>query len=281
MKLSDLSLEPGTEYSAEELESAFDRGMTGRGIEICYDEDDQRYLRLFSADTGPYADDVSGGQFTYVGEGRSGDQELKAGNRYLANAETTPLPIFFFHRASDGDNWEYQGQVDVLSHEYGYFDGDERKVYRFVLRRRSESEERVDPTEATPDIDRPERTRTTRSRIIRNTALVTRLKDAYSSTCQVCGGRRRRDVDAGYAEGHHLKPLGRPHHGPDVEGNVLVLCPNHHADFDYGLISVDPDTRLVAHAYDSAVDGRTLHVRDEHEMDPEYLAYHNREIADF
>ncbi|KAB1194703.1 HNH endonuclease [Haloferax sp. MBLA0076] len=281
MKLADLSLTPGERLSGSELEARFDRGMTGRGIEICYDDDEQRYLRLFSSDTGPYADDVTGGQFTYIGEGRTGDQTLTGGNKFLAQAEDNPLPIFFFHRPDNNADWEYQGQVEVVSHECGPFDTDDREVFQFVLRRRAEHEERVDAAESTPDLSPPERIQTTRSRIIRNTKLTSALKERYSHTCQVCGDRRRRNVDDGYAEAHHLKPLGRPHGGPDVEANVLVLCPDHHADFDYGMLAIDPDSKTIAHAYDRDIDGASLYVRDDHEVDEQYLEYHNREIATF
>jgi 5-methylcytosine-specific restriction protein A len=84
-----------------------------------------------------------------------------------------------------------------------------------------------------------------------------------------------------YAEGHHLRPLGRPHEGPDTPENLVVLCPNHHADFDYGLVSVDPGSLTVAHAYEPRLSGTTLTVDGDHPLAPEHLAYHNREIADF
>lgn len=281
MKLADLSLTPGERLSGSDLAECFERGMTGRGIEICYDEDDQRYLRLFSSDTGPYADDVTGGQFTYIGEGQSGDQSLTGGNKFLAQAKHNPLPIFFFHRTDSDSPWEYQGQVEVVDYEHGHFDTSDRDVYRFVLQRRHEQGGRVDTVEATPDLSPAERVETTRSRIIRNTTRAVELKERYSHTCQVCGARRRRRGDEGYAEAHHLKPLGRPHDGPDIEENVLVLCPDHHADFDYGMVAVDPDSHRIAHAYDSGVDGTTLHVRNDHDLDGQYLEYHNRGIAQF
>ncbi|ELZ85679.1 HNH endonuclease domain-containing protein [Haloferax elongans ATCC BAA-1513] len=281
MKLSELSLGPGEKLDGAELERRFDRGMTGRGIEICYDEDDQRYLRLFSSETGPYADDVTGGQFTYIGEGRTGDQTLTAGNKYLANAIDAPLPIFFFHRGSGDDRWEYQGKVEVLRCEKGPFDSSDRDVFRFTLQRRRDAREQVDPVEAGADLASPERIESTRSRIIRNTQQALDLKEQYSYTCQVCGARRRRTVDQGYAEAHHLKPLGKPHEGPDVRANLLVLCPDHHADFDYGTIAVDPDTLTISHAYEQSLDGTTLHLREDHELDGTHLEYHNRNIAQF
>lgn len=281
MELAALSLEPGERLSGSELSTRFDRGMTGRGIEICYDDDDQRYLRLFSSDTGPYGDDVTGGEFTYVGEGRTGDQTLTGGNKFLARAKRHPLPIFFFHRESGEADWEYQGQVEVVDYACGPFEGDDRDVYRFVLRRRHETRERVDDEEAAADLAPAGRTETTRSRIIRNTTLAAELKARYSHTCQVCGERRRRGVHDGYAEAHHLKPLGRPHDGPDVKANLLVLCPDHHADFFFFNDTATTEIYTIAHAYERELDGASLSVREDHDLDAAFLDYHNRTIASF
>lgn len=281
MKLQELDLSVGRQFDRDELRGAFDRGMTGRGIEICYDSEDQRYLRLFSRDDGPYSDEISGSQFTYIGEGRTGDQERKAGNKALVESMRIPLPIFFFHKGSDDEAWEYQGRVEVIDYEYGYHDPEGRKVFQFTLRRAHEEDEPVDEHEGVPDIGRPERVETTRSRVVRNTSLVDDLKSRYGHQCQVCGSRRFRTPEEPYAEGHHLQPLGHPHDGPDVASNLLVLCPNHHADFDYGMIELDPDTYRIAHAYDASVDGDHLRVAPTHELDSSFVEYHNRWIADF
>lgn len=281
MRLGALEIEPGEKFTPAELQERFDRGMTGRGIEICYDDDDQRYLRLFASADGPYGDEIESGQLTYIGEGQTGNQELKGGNRILVEATDSPLPIFFFNRESDTSEWTYQGLVDVLEYDYGPFEGDGRDVYRFRLQRRSEFQERVDSDESASDISTPRRTQTTRSRVIRNTQLITRLKSLYDNRCQLCGNRRQRGVETGYSEGHHLKPLGSPHDGPDVAENILILCPNHHADFDYGRLSVDPDSLVVSHDYDESVNNSVLRVNDDHSLEREFLEYHNRHIADF
>lgn len=83
MKVAHLDIEIGDRFTLDDLREVFDRGSTDRGIEICYDESGQKYIRLFSSETGPYNDDVRSGKSTYVGEGRTGDQELKGGNRVL------------------------------------------------------------------------------------------------------------------------------------------------------------------------------------------------------
>jgi predicted restriction endonuclease len=63
---------------------------------------------------------------------------------------------------------------------------------------------------------------------------------------------------APYAEAHHVKPLGAPHDGPDVRENILCVCPNHHAQLDYGAIMPD---------------GKSLKT-----IDAKYIEYHNKKI---
>jgi hypothetical protein len=137
----------------------------------------------------------------------------------------------------------------------------------------------VDREERVSDLRPPERTETTVSRIVRNTALAKDLKEQYNYTCQVCGEHRQRTPSNRYAEAHHIKPLGGSDPGPDAEENVLVLCPNHHSDFDYGMIEVDPDTLGITHAYDEGVDGESLYVRDDHDLSDTYLKHHNSKIS--
>jgi len=86
----------------------------------------------------------------------------------------------------------------------------------------------------------PPRVEQTTFRIVRDTKISQEIKRLYGFRCQVC--RKRMEIEPGefYAEGHHLKPLGGEHQGPDVRGNLLCLCPNHHALFDYFAIPLDP-----------------------------------------
>lgn len=141
--------------------------------------------------------------------------------------------------------------------------------------------ENGDPKEASQDLAQPppDRVQTTRSRIIRNTELGYEMKEMYEYECQVCGDARRGPDGSPYAEIHHIRPLGSPHDGPDTPGNILVLCPNHHADFDYGRLTVDQGTDTVSHTYEPAVDGAKLTVDTAHDINPDHLDYHNDNIA--
>ena len=111
------------------------------------------------------------------------------------------------------------------------------------------------------DIQPPsERAESTTYRILRDTGLARRIKLLHEFQCQICGlaidlpnGRR-------YAEAHHIHPLGEPHNGPDVAGNIIVLCPNHHAMCDYFAIRIDLPS---------------LRTHPEHLVEPNYIQYHN------
>lgn len=97
------------------------------------------------------------------------------------------------------------------------------------------ADEVLDETRDWPSPDTaspPARVQASITRIVRDTAMVCKLKVLYNDTCQVCGTRLALHDGAGYSEGHHLQPLGAPHNGPDVETNIVIVCPNCHALLD-------------------------------------------------
>lgn len=99
-------------------------------------------------------------------------------------------------------------------------------------------------------------------RIIRDSSLAHDLKRLYQYRCQICEQSIKLNKNEFYAEGHHIKPLGNPHHGPDISGNIIVLCPNHHAELDFGARELYKNSfRVLKHA-----------------VSQQYLDYHNQEI---
>jgi len=114
-------------------------------------------------------------------------------------------------------------------------------------------------------------------RIVRDTAVTRELKALYRYTCQVCQKPLNRGFGDPLVEGHHLQPGGQPHNGPDVPANVIILCPNHHALFDCGAITIDLARKQVIHA-DPAdrLNGAPLNLR--HEIGEEFVRYHNEHL---
>lgn len=141
---------------------------------------------------------------------------------------------------------------------------------------RLQTAEEVQQTLGATASSEPRRTRRVVDHLLRDESLVTTLKERYDSTCQLCGTHRLRDPETRYAECHHLTPLGTPHDGPDELPNMLVLCPDHHVDFDYGMVRVDPRSFAIDHAYD---DGVHAELAVQHEVGRGHLTYHNDEIA--
>ncbi|MFG2950481.1 HNH endonuclease [Streptomyces adustus] len=115
------------------------------------------------------------------------------------------------------------------------------------------------------------RRETTSSRLVRDTALASRVKELHGYTCQVCAARlqyKRRP----YSEAAHIRGLGSPHHGPDELRNLLCLCPNHHVLFDGLEIYIDTDN-TVRHTQGHQPLGQ-LRRHPGHSIDETHLHYH-------
>jgi len=73
----------------------------------------------------------------------------------------------------------------------------------------------------------PPRTKVvTTENIERNPWLAESLKSYYRYRCQVCGQDFEPTYGVHVAETHHAQYLSRG--GPDISGNIVVVCPNHH-----------------------------------------------------
>ena len=136
--------------------------------------------------------------------------------------------------------------------------------------------EYIDDADNLENLTLPARIKTTTSRIIRDTKLIRDLKEKYNNTCQICGVKLRLPNGKGYSEGHHLQKLGGIHRGPDIKENIIILCPNHHIEFDYGMIAIKQG--VVIH-----IDPKNIHngqplayFRDD--LNNKYLEYHYTHI---
>lgn len=120
------------------------------------------------------------------------------------------------------------------------------------------------PTEEAIDfVSLPERVHANLYRILRDTELARRVKFLHRYECQICGHTIELPNGGRYAESHHIQPLGQPHDGPDIIGNILCVCPNHHAELDYGV---------------SRLSLSSLRNSDGHTIDLKYIEYHNDKV---
>lgn len=122
-------------------------------------------------------------------------------------------------------------------------------------------------TPVAADAAKTTRVETTVYRVLRDTLVARRVKQLHDYRCQICGEGIELADGSRYVEAHHIRPLGQPHNGPDIEQNVVCVCPNHHAELDYFAQPLD----LVE-----------LRNAPGHLVDQLYIDYHNswhRKIA--
>lgn len=104
-------------------------------------------------------------------------------------------------------------------------------------------------------------------RIVRDTKIAREVKQLYNYQCQICSETIITKVGR-YAEGAHIKPLGKPHNGDDNSNNLICLCPNHHVMFDKGLFSIGNDFNLLGNV------AGLLILDEKHKLNLANLAYH-------
>jgi putative restriction endonuclease len=233
--------------------------------------------------SGGYEDDSdSGDVIIYTGEGGQDDkgrqianQELVRGNLALAKSEIDGLPVRVI-RGADKKNpfapesgYRYDGLYSVESHWHdigksGFL------VYRFRLVKLDSA---LPPNKLSKGLiplptgsDAPRRITTNAARIIRDSKLGRELKKLYGYKCQVCSIEITTNAGP-YAEAAHIKPVGKPHNGPDRPENLLCLCPNHHLMLDKGVYMIEDDLSLIG------IEG-SLTKHPDHEISIEHIRYH-------
>jgi hypothetical protein len=115
----------------------------------------------------------------------------------------------------------------------------------------------------TSDMNVPDRKDIIVSRIIRDTKVSLEVKELYNFECQLCGLTLNMPNGKRYVEAHHIQPLGKPHDGPDVIENMICVCPNHHAELDYGAIQLDL---------------KKITMKSDRKIASEYVKYHNENL---
>jgi len=106
------------------------------------------------------------------------------------------------------------------------------------------------------------------------------LRQHYKNTCILCGTKLQVGTEKFYAEAAHIKPLGKPHNGPDVTSNMLVLCPNHHLQFDSGMMCLEKtgaEYRLVSRVRNDPLHGKVLKLG--HPLSDECVSWHREWVT--
>jgi putative restriction endonuclease len=234
--------------------------------------------------SGGYEDDMDDGEvIVYTGAGgndpNSGKQVTdqtwdNPGNAGLLKSMNEGLPVRvirgFNHKSefSPKSGYTYAGLYSVVD-AWEEIGKSGFRICRFRLEYSGSNVNMRLPEEIELDYEKRDKKRKegTVLRIVRDTKIAHDIKQLYDFRCQVC------DIalmtkSGGYAEGAHIKPLGRPHDGDDNSDNLICLCPNHHVLFDKGAFSILDDLTLVGCEI-----GR-LKINSSHFINKNNLKYH-------
>jgi len=116
----------------------------------------------------------------------------------------------------------------------------------------------------------PRRSKVYSTRVIRSSEVGNYIKTMYDCKCQISDVRLITPIGP-YAEACHIRPVGKPHNGPDVPRNILCLSPNIHVLFDHGAIALTDDLKVLGMDAD-------LLVGPNHKLDIDCIRYHREHI---
>jgi hypothetical protein len=255
------------------------------------------HMFLFHDETNnPYGDVQQGSVVTYVGEGRTGNQDLKRNNFTLANHLETGVQVHYFVQPKGKPGViRYQGPVFVDEYDEVFRPEEGRSVWQFRLMPADESVpdplqfygqtslEFVDYSRPAGPVQHPIiesmvarklRTRDFRKRVI----------EAYRRQCTICGEPLRKgSLDE--LEAAHVLAVAAG--GPHELRNGLALCGRHHWAFDHGFFTVldNYSTKWLAPSkdpHDEIADGQQLFLPmdAEHRPHPIYLDWHRKQWID-
>jgi len=234
--------------------------------------------------SGGYEDDEDYGDYLIYG-GQAGfdpntkqqneDAELIRGNLALVVSYNKGLPVRVTRGlGSRQHTYRYDGLYLV---ERWWVDRGKTgfRIYRFALRKIDDKPIST-PAGELPlpaSNQEPDRVKSYTTRIVRETLASEAVKEAHQHVCQACsavielpGGK--------HAQAVHIRPLGRPHNGPDTTDNILCLCPNCHVLFDGWAFAIEDDGTLIG-----ALSG-TLNEVETHAVNREHLGYHRHMFED-
>ncbi|MFJ9627594.1 YDG/SRA domain-containing protein [Streptomyces sp. NPDC101175] len=285
-----------------------------RGISCLKDEKDGLYIADAIVLNGGYVDDDDQWTFMrYTGASKGDDRDSTTGrllcsqsweyddNAALKRSYERERPIRVIRgfggdkRYSPPKGYRFDGlfrvtAIRTATSKWPAPDGSKIDICQFDLERLPDSEqalsamgsrvaealEAVEQVLEEPGEERyPEARAVEIRRLMRSVATSRRVKKLYDGQCQLCGLRLLGPDGEPHSQGAHIRPLGRPHNGPDVEPNILCVCPNCHVRLDVGAVVVDEDWAIIVRA---AIFGTPmlpkLKTKRSHRVHPDYLRYH-------
>ena len=180
--------------------------------------------------SGGYEDDEDYGDYVIYGgqvsndpntKHQIADAKLSRGNLALVVSYNKGLPVRVTRGlGSKQRTYRYDGLYLV---ERWWADRGKSgfRIYCFALRKIDDKPISTPAGELPlPPNQEPDKVESYTTRIVRDTLTAEAVKKQHNYVCQACSIRIER-LGGSYAEGAYIKPLGRPHNGPDSTDNII------------------------------------------------------------
>ena len=140
---------------------------------------------------------------------------------------------------------EYRKLVKIYEYYIGekYLDRDEAEQYELssIFREENKSNNELEQDILNASIqnnggEQEELEDIKGKRYKRNNVIIVKIKLLRGSKCQLCGTSIIKKNGEPYIEAAHIKP--KVDRGPETLDNILILCPNHHKEFDLGDLKI-------------------------------------------
>lgn len=109
----------------------------------------------------------------------------------------------------------------------------------------------------------------------RDANLRNELLKKWKYGCVFCGYNRVNTKGQSMLEAAHIKSFS-DNPSNDVIANMILLCRNHHAEYDNGLIDFDTDGTIYCIDQNDPLNGEKVHHYPDY-ITSGYISYHNQE----
>jgi len=131
------------------------------------------------------------------------------------------------------DKEKYIDEIQTLKQIYKYYFEEEFDYDNIEQQKIIEDLKNINEDEIVNLIDENAEQVEINSRVYkRNNFLIAKIKKERNFECQICGTKIQKRNGEFYIEAAHIK--AKKDKGNEKRENILILCPNHHKEFDFG-----------------------------------------------
>lgn len=164
---------------------------------------------------------------------RYGIQQLRTAlNAFIAHIE-------YYETLRNTTRWKDRNVYDKYQNELNLSDNMEQEELAYIIKK-TKREDIIKELKALKPTD-PKEIVIHSKTYLRDNKTTVQLKELRGYCCQMCQTRIPKANGSFYIEAAHITPKAEK--GTEMPENILILCPNHHKEFDYGRPQIQERTK--------------------------------------